>query len=395
MSIEGFRFVATSAAIKSAESTRLDLAAIVADAPCPAAAVVTKNRVRAAPAELCHKRARRGVAQAALVNSGNANAATGAQGMADAQRCSQLFSRAFEVNGAHVLPCSTGVIGVPLPMARIEPAIAQLAHTKTKSVRAFSEAILTTDKGPKVARANFSLRGKDYRVLAVAKGAGMIHPNMATTLAFVMTDAPVAPAHLKQVLAESSDATFNRISVDGDTSTNDTIIAFASPNTRGVSGERAPIDSPRLLDAFSACLGKVAEMIVADGEGAEHVAKIIVRGAKTNSDARRIAETIATSNLVKTAMAGKDPNWGRIAGAAGRAGVRFDQHELSIAIGGHLVFERGQNRMSAAVEKRASKVMARKKYEIEVCVGDGPGEDHYLTCDLGHAYVTVNADYRT
>lgn len=387
--LRGFRFAGIASGIKA---TGLDLGAIVADVPCPVATVLTKNIVRAAPVDLCARRTRSGFARAVLVNSGNANAATGAQGMQDAEATCLAFAEALSADdttkASDVLPCSTGVIGVPLPADRMCQAMPELVASLKGGSKNFADAILTTDRGRKVSRVAFRAGGKDYEVLAIAKGAGMIHPNMATTLAFALTDAPIAPAELKSALRAATDATFNRISVDGDTSTNDTIIAMASP-----------AKALRSIKAFQAALtealGNVAEMIVADGEGAEHVAEIRVEGAKSDADAVKVARTIATSSLVKTAMHGKDPNWGRIAGAAGRAGVRFDQNQLSVTIGKTCVFDEGRAVMSAAKERAASKTMAKKRYVITVSLGKGPGRGHYITCDFGHAYVSVNADYRS
>ena len=230
--LRGFRFAGLASGIKA---TGLDLGAIVADAPCPAAAVLTKNIVRAAPVELCARRTRSGFARAVLVNSGNANAATGEQGMLDATATSLAFAEALSTSdnkakAGDILPCSTGVIGVPLPAERMSAAMPALVACLKGGSKDFADAILTTDRSRKVSRIPFRVRGKDYEVLAIAKGAGMIHPNMATTLAFALTDAPIAPADLKAALRVATDATFNRISVDGDTSTNDTIIAMASPD---------------------------------------------------------------------------------------------------------------------------------------------------------------------
>lgn len=388
--LRGFRFAGLASGIKA---TGLDLGAIVADAPSPAAAVLTKNIVRAAPVELCARRTRSGFARSVLVNSGNANAATGEQGMLDATATSLAFAEALSTSddktkAGDILPCSTGVIGVPLPTERMSAAMPALVASLKGGSKDFADAILTTDRSRKVSRIPFRVRGKDYEVLAIAKGAGMIHPNMATTLAFALTDAPIAPADLKAALRAATDATFNRISVDGDTSTNDTIIAMASP-------DKALNTTKAFQAALTTALGNVAEMIVADGEGAEHVAEIRVEGAKSDADATKVARTIATSSLVKTAMHGKDPNWGRIAGAAGRAGVRFDQSKLSITIGKTCVFDEGSAVMTPARERAASKTMSKKRYVITVSLGKGRGSGHYITCDFGHAYVSVNADYRS
>lgn len=385
--VSGFRFAGIACGIKKEQ--RLDLGAIVADAACPVAAVLTRNRVRAAPVDLCAQRLGAPHARAFLVNSGNANAATGDEGRAAAERAVEAFARAADLAPEQVLPASTGVIGVVLPDAKIVAAAPTLvASLEPHGVESFSKAILTTDRGPKVSRRTFTSNGASHQVLAIAKGAGMIHPDMATTLAFVVTDARMDATTLRAALRRATDHTFNRITVDGDTSTNDCILAMAS-------GERGEAASGDFEQALADALGEVAQMIVADGEGAEHVARIVVRGTANDAEALRIARTIATSPLVKTAMHGCDPNWGRILAAAGRAGVDFSVAATSVCIGETAVFESGRAAMTPDRESAASQTMSQPLYEILVEVGAGPGNAHYLTCDLGHPYVTLNADYRS
>ena len=257
----------------------------------------------------------------------------------------------------------------------------------------FAQAILTTDRGPKVSRQSFRNGSRRHAVLVIGKGAGMIHPNMATTLAFVLTDAAVKPRTLRRLLREATDATFNRITVDGDTSTNDTILAMAS-GAHGVAALKEPAERA-LGRALQAGLGAVAELIVADGEGAQHVAIIRVEGISTDLQALRIARTVATSMLVKTAMHGCDPNWGRLLAAAGRAGVDFDASRASVWIGDVPVLRRGKNVLDEATEARAAAVMNTPRYDIRLRLGQAQGKAHYTTCDLGHDYVSCNADYRT
>jgi len=260
---------------------------------------------------------------------------------------------------------------------------------------AFARSILTTDRGPKVAWRSVSLgRRRRATVLAIAKGAGMIHPDMATTLAFVLTDAPISHSGLKRLLRSATDETFNRITVDGDTSTNDTILALASG---AVGGPRLPAAGPvreRFARAFTEALEDVAKLIVADGEGAERLVKVVVRGAASDKAAVRVARTVATSQLVKTAIHGRDPNWGRLLAAAGRSGVAIDEHRVNIWIGGVAVYRRGRP-VGDAAEAPAAAAMEQAEYTIELRLGRGAGRAHYWTCDLGHEYVRINADYRT
>lgn len=391
--VAGFRFAGIACGLKKKEGA-LDLGAIVADTAVPTAAVFTKNRVKAAPVVLAAGRLRSGRARAVLVNSGNANAATGAAGMAAAEKSTALLAEAIGCAAEEVVPCSTGVIGHVLPIEPFARSMADLAGAlRPEGAGDFATAILTTDRGTKVAEASFEVAEVTYRVLAMGKGAGMIHPDMATTLAFVVTDAPVEPNALRAVLRNATDATFNRITVDGDTSTNDAIVAMAS----GLAGGK-PLTGPgerALGEAFTEVLGSIAQQIVADGEGAEHVARIRAEGLRDGKAALEVARTVATSLLVKTAMHGKDPNWGRLLAAAGRAGVAFDIDQTEVWLGDVCIFQDGESLLSDETEAAASKVMAEPRYTIRLVLGTGEGSAHYDTCDLGHAYVTLNADYRT
>lgn len=393
--VPGFRFAGISCGMK-ANGDR-DLALAVADQPVVSAAVLTRNLVRAAPVDVVAERVKRGKTRAILVNSGNANAVTGAEGMKATLETTGALAAALDVPPEQVLPASTGVIGVLLPTEKVTGATpALLAAARPDGIEDFAEAIRTTDRYRKVSR-RVVARGKRraYSVLAVAKGAGMIHPDMATTLGFVFTDAPVKRSFLRQALRAAIDDTFNRITVDGDTSTNDTVVALASGAGGGAKLTGECQTSERLVRAMREVLEDVAKMIVADGEGAEHVARIEVRGCASDADATRIARTIATSPLVKTALHGKDPNWGRILAAAGRAGVRFDPKRATLDIGGQRVLERGRPVMDAEREAAASEAMAGPEVDILLKLREGRGRGWYWTSDLGHAYVTLNADYRS
>lgn len=395
--IAGFRFAGLAAGIK--KNGRPDLALAVADEPAAAAAVFTTNLVRAAPVLVAAERVGRGRARAILANSGCANACTGEPGMHATRASTAAIARTIGGDEADVLPASTGVIGALLAADKIVARAGDLvAALSPDGADRFAEAILTTDRGPKVAHARGELGGRSFSVLGIAKGAGMIHPAMApaaphaTMLAFLFTDAAAKPAALERALTSVAGETFNACSVDGDTSTNDTLVVLAS----GRAGtEPGASDVPAALrDAMAGVCDALARDMVADGEGAEHLVELYVSGTATDDEARRIARTIATSPLVKTAMFGKDPNWGRILGAAGRAGVSFDPARARIAVGGVAIVERGMA-IGAEAEARAHAVMEQPSYRIDVTVGDGPGNARYLTCDLGIGYVRCNADYRS
>src|SRR5216684_6961864 len=333
----GFRFSATACGLK--KTGALDLALLSSDVPASAAAVFTKNLVVAAPVVVSKANliASKGRMRGLIVNAGNANCATGDAGYAVSVKTVEETARRLHCHPRELFVCSTGVIGVPLPIEKILRALPGIVQNRRPSARSFAElslAICTTDTRPKTASVSFKMAGKRIHLAGCAKGAGMIHPNLATTLAFVATDAAIAPSLLQKTLRDVCSRTFNCISVDGDSSTNDTLLVLAN-GAAGAPSIRSGIASHR---AFTGALEDVcrslALQIVADGEGAQRVIEIEVRGAKKENDARRIAETIATSPLVKTAFAGGDPNWGRVFAAAGRSGVRFDPALVDIKMAG-------------------------------------------------------------
>ena len=392
----GFRFAAVACGLK--KTGALDLAILSSDLPAFAAAVFTQNLVAAAPVLICrkHLRASKGHMRAVVVNAGNANCATGTQGHAAAERTVAEAAKRLGCPTQEVFVCSTGVIGVQLPVEKILRALPKLSRNRRPSARSFAEvslAICTTDTRPKTAAASLKIAGKRIHLAGCAKGAGMIHPNMATTLAFVVTDATIAPALLQRTLKEVTARTFNSISIDGDTSTNDTLLVLAN----GAAGAPAIRSGTSAHRAFTAALEDVcrslALQIVADGEGAQRVIEIAVRGAKTESAARRIAETIATSPLVKTAFAGGDPNWGRIFAAAGRSGVRFDPALVDITMAGIPVLRRGQP--LDFNERAASNKLLAEHVPIVMDLHAGKSAARYWTCDLTAEYVRINASYRT
>lgn len=386
--ISGFRFAGCSAGIK--KSGAPDLGLIVADEPAVTATVFTKNLVRAAPVEVAMEHTRDGRAQALLVNSGNANACTGEAGLRVTVETTRAAAKALGVAPEDVVPASTGVIGELLPEDKIVLALPDLVKKlRAEGVDEFAQAILTTDRWKKVATGTLS---QGSRVLGIAKGAGMIHPNLgppqATMLAFILTDAVVERGDLQAALEWATDASFNACSVDGDTSTNDMVIALGS----GKSGTAA--DAKVLYEGLLPVCKALAHEMVLDGEGAEHAVEIEVVGLENDLEARVVAETVATSMLVKTALYGRDPNWGRLLAAAGRADVAFDPRKARISIGGIVVYDRGKVH-GHVMEAEAKKVMQEKSYSILIDLGSGPGKFSYLTSDLGHGYIDVNAGYRT
>lgn len=392
----GFRFAATACGLK--KTGALDLGILCSDEPASAAAVFTQNLVVAAPVLISKENLRKsnGRMRGVVVNAGNANCATGTAGHAAAERTVAEAAKRLSCQPEELFVCSTGVIGVPLPLDKILRALPVIARHRRPSARSFAElslAICTTDTRPKTAAASFKMSGKRIHFVGCAKGAGMIHPNMATMLAFVVSDAAIAPGLLQKTLRDVTSRTFNSISVDGDTSTNDTLLVLAN----GAAGAPSIKSGSAAHRAFAAALEDVcrslALQIVADGEGAQRVIEIEVRGAKSEIAARRIAETIATSPLVKTAFAGGDPNWGRIFAAAGRSGVRFDPSRVDIQMAGIPVLRRGQPLNFN--ERAASNRLLAKHVPIIVNMRAGSAVARYWTCDFTAEYVRINASYRT
>jgi glutamate N-acetyltransferase/amino-acid N-acetyltransferase len=392
----GFRFAATACGLK--KTGALDLALISSDVPASAAAVFTQNLVVAAPVVLSKKNLQisNGRMRAVVVNAGNANCATGALGDSAAERTNDEAARRMLLSPQELFVCSTGVIGVQLPVEKILRALPSLSRNRRASARSFAElslAICTTDTRPKTASASFKMSGKRVHVLGCAKGAGMIHPNMATTLAFVVTDGAIFPSLLQRTLRDVASRTFNSISVDGDTSTNDTLLVLANGAAGASSISKGSKAHRQFAAALEAVCGSLAQQIVADGEGAQRVIEIEVRGARTESAARKIAETIATSPLVKTAFAGGDPNWGRIFAAAGRSGVKFDPSMVEITMAGIKVLRKGQP--LDFNERAASNRLLAEHVPIVVDLHAGKARARYWTCDFTAEYVRVNASYRT
>jgi glutamate N-acetyltransferase / amino-acid N-acetyltransferase len=387
----GFRAAAVAAGIKPEGP---DLALLVADRTCAAAAVFTTNQAQAAPVVVSREHLSAGQARAVVVNAGIANAATGERGVADAREMAAATAQAVGCRPAEVVVASTGVIGLRLPMDKVRAGIVRAASgvDRDKGAEA-ARAIMTTDTRPKEARVGFSLGGETVTVGAMAKGAGMIAPNMATMLAFFTTDAAVDAPLLRQALGEAVGVSLNRITVDGDTSTNDMALVLAS----GAARAPAIREPGAAYDAFRSALTEVsrriAELIVRDGEGATRIAEVRVEGARDAADADRIARVVADSPLVKTALHGGDPNWGRILAAVGRAGVPVDIDRVDLFLGDVWVAQGGQARDYE--ERAAHRAMLEDPVRIRVRLGAGEATGWIWTCDFSHGYVDINAHYRS
>ncbi len=390
--VPGFRFAGVACGIK--ESGRKDLALIVSDGPAAAAAIFTRNRIKSPSVTAGMQHARAGFLQAVVVNSGNANACTGPGGLRDSRAMCAEAARHLGIDAQRVLPSSTGIIGVPLPMDKIARGIADAAASLSPDgLQEAVEAIMTTDNGPKTAAASCRIGGRTVHVAGIAKGAGMIAPNMATMLCYVLTDAAVAPAALRPMLRRAADGTFHAITVDGDTSTNDTVLCMANgvagnPRiSRGGEGEEA------LERALTRVMKELALKVVADGEGTTKLVEIRVDGARTAGEARKVAFTVANSKLVKTAFFGQDPNIGRFMMAIGNAGVPVVEETIDITLGGVKVVRRGL--AVGTREAAAAKVMQRPSFTVRISLAMGDARTSVWTSDLGHEYVRINSDYRT
>ncbi|HTD22280.1 MAG TPA: bifunctional glutamate N-acetyltransferase/amino-acid acetyltransferase ArgJ [Terriglobales bacterium] len=390
----GFSFSAATAGIKA--SGKPDLALAIAAKGTSAAAVFTSNRVVAAPIEVGreHLAWSRGKIRAVVVNSGNANCATGKAGYAACKQICSVIGENAGVPIQQVFPSSTGIIGVPFPAEKILAHLPQLmaqAEASEKAVRAFVGAIMTTDLRPKLASAQFKFAGKPISILGIAKGAGMIHPQMATMLVYLFTDVQASPSLLKTHLREAVDGSLNCISIDGDTSTNDTALLLASGSS-GVALQSASARA-RFRDSLAEVCRSLATQIVADGEGVRHVVRLLVQQARSGEEADRVARTIAHSLLVKTAWAGADPNWGRILAAIGNSGVRLDPARVNIFFGKQQVCRKGE---AVSFDEHSAHVyLSQPRYEITIQLGRGKSHCEFLTCDLTTEYVHINADYST
>ena len=393
MTVRGFSFSTVEAAIK--KPGRKDLGLIFSTVPATAAAVFTTSSVKAAPVLVSREHIANGTAQALIVNSGNANACTGEPGMAVAQETARLVALALGIESTAVQVCSTGVIGVQMPFERIQASIPKLVEgLSTGALADVADAIMTTDTFAKMETMRGEAGGVDYSVAGIAKGAGMIMPNMATMLSFIITDAAVEQNFLQQTFRRAVDASFNAITVDGDMSTNDTCLIMAN----GMAGNPIIGEGSAEGYAFSVTLNAVllslAKQIVKDGEGATKFVEIRVTGASNDADAKRAALAIGNSSLVKTAFFGQDANWGRIFAAVGYSGAEVDQTRLSLSFDDVCMARNGIFAGDDA-EARGTAVLRQKEFTVSVDLGIGSGTATIYTSDLTHEYVSINADYRS
>lgn len=373
----------------------LDLALLTSTHPGVMAGVFTQNRVMAAPVLLSRRQIKKHRGQAIIVNSGNANALTGPQGTTDAVETRKLVATALRVPARSVFVGSTGVTSRPLPMPAIRRAVPPLVRLLSRSGhKQAAQAIMTTDTKHKEIAFHAKIGRRMLTIGGMAKGSGMIHPHMATMLAYLTTDASIAPHALQAALTQAVNETFNCISVDGDTSTNDTVLCLANGRAGNPTIQKGTPEWKKFYALlYEACLS-LSLQICRDGEGCTKVVELIIHGTKTNRDAKKIAQTIATSLLVKTALFGEDPNWGRIVAAVGRSGVRCNVSKLSLRFNHVFVVNNG-HRVGSKAEQRAQRIMRKKEYAVTLSVGNQSGHSRIWTTDLSNDYVNINAAYTT
>jgi glutamate N-acetyltransferase/amino-acid N-acetyltransferase len=393
--IAGVRLATGAAGIKY--QGRTDVLLALFDKGTAVAGVLTRSKCPSAPVEWCRAKLKSGKARALVVNSGNANAFTGKTGRAATAFTAKLAAQAAGCKPADVFLASTGVIGEPLPAERFDGVMTKLVESAVPGrFHDAAKAIMTTDTFPKVATARVKLGDATVTINGIAKGAGMIAPDMATMLSFVFTDAPIAAPALQAMVSNAVVDTLNAVTVDGDTSTSDTLLVFATGAAQGAP-KIAKASDPRLKDfrkAFAGVLANLAEQIARDGEGARKLVEVVVEGAVSKTSARRIARSIANSPLVKTALAGEDANWGRVVMAVGKAGEPADRDRLSIWFGATRVAHKGA-RDPGYDEALVSKYMKSPEITLRVSLGMGKARDRILTCDLTKEYVAINGDYRS
>lgn len=390
--LPSFKFAGISAGIK--KDKKKDLALIYSTVPAQVAGAFTTNRIKSAPVLLDQKRLRRNRCQAIIINSGNANAGTGKRGMMDAARMARETARALRIGESLVMVASTGVIGQPLPLNRILKALPRLADSLSPgNIQQAAKAIITTDTFSKISYRKSRIGGKEITLGGIAKGAGMIQPRMATMLAFLFTDAAVEGRSLRSAFRSEVESTFNRITVDGDMSTNDTALLLAN----GAAGNRMIAPGTKELKRFQALLKEVmaelAEAIVRDGEGSTKFIRLLVKRARSQADARAIAYRVANSPLVKTALFGEDPNWGRILAAAGSAGASLNPEKIDIYFDNLRLVRRGVS-SGEVMEKKAARILKNKQLQITIDLNLGKAEAEVSTCDLTPDYIKLNAAYR-
>lgn len=391
--VSGFLFSGISAGIK--RDGKRDLGLIYSEVPAQVAGLFTTNAVKAAPVQLDMERIKKGLCQAIIVNSGNANACTGSQGLRDAKRVSSSVARKLGIKEQLVFPSSTGVIGSPLPMKKIGEGIPELIdHLSPEGWMNTVEAIMTTDTFPKIEVATCRIHGKQVKLCGMIKGSGMIRPNLATMLSFLVTDAHIKAPLLRRMLEKIAEESYNRITIDGETSTNDTVLILAN----GKAGHPPLSRMDRDGEAFQSVLLKVcqhlAESLVKDGEGATKFIEILIRGARNKEEAKRAAYAIAHSPLVKTAFFGEDANWGRILCALGHCGVRINPNRIDVFFDKAPIVKNGMGKGSP-LEEKASQILKKKAFKVTVDLYQGKSQFSVLTTDLSLDYVKINASYRS
>jgi glutamate N-acetyltransferase/amino-acid N-acetyltransferase len=391
--VHGFLFSGIPAGIK--KDGKRDLGLIYSEVPAQVAGLFTTNAVKAAPVQLDRERIKKGLCQAIVVNSGNANACTGSRGLKDAKRISWLVAKQLGINERLVFPSSTGVIGSPLPIKKIEVGIPKLTgQLSPESWMSTVEAIMTTDTFPKVEVGACRIKGKPVKLCGMVKGAGMIRPNLATMLSFLVTDANIQASLLQRMLEMTAEASYNRITVDGETSTNDTVLLLAN----GKAGHPCLNRMDRDAEVFQSMLSKVcrslAESVVKDGEGATKFVEILIRGARSREEAKQAAYTVAHSPLVKTAFFGEDANWGRILCALGYSGVHIDPNRIDVFFDKAPIVKKGMG-VGSPLEERAGRILKNKSFKVTVDLHQGKSQFSVLTTDLSLDYVKINASYRS
>jgi glutamate N-acetyltransferase/amino-acid N-acetyltransferase len=387
-------FLAGGIACGIKKEQQADVALIYSETPAQAAGLFTTNLVQAAPVQLSKEHIKSGTARAVIANSGNANACVGPEGAAAALTMANAAAQFLNIDPAEVLVASTGVIGASLPVERITATLAARSQFLSQhGSREAAQAIMTTDTFAKEIAVEFELNGVKVRMGGIAKGSGMIHPNMATMLGFITTDAAINAKLLQKALTAAGQRTFNRVTVDGDTSTNDTLIVLANGQAGNSVINREDADYQLFLEALEVVCLELAKMLVKDGEGATKLVEIKVTGACTEAEAVRVGKSIATSSLVKTAIFGEDANWGRVLAAAGYSGVALQPERVDIYLGDLLVCQGGV--ALAFDEARAKQILAAKELLITVALGSGQAAASVWTCDLTYDYVKINGSYRT
>ena len=387
----GFSAGAVHAGIKK-DGKSLDICILMSERPATAAGTFTRNKVRAAPVRLSEERLRSGRCQAIVVNSGNANACTGERGVANAQRMTELTAAKLRIAIGDVIVASTGVIGVHLPMEKVDSGIGAISLNAMSGHEA-ARAIMTTDTRSKEAGCRIVIDGKTVTICGMAKGSGMIHPDMATTLAFITTDAAVSPTFLRRALSEATNSSFNQMTVDGDTSTNDCLIVLAN----GMAGNRAidgsSADAATFQSALTWVAAELAKAVARDGEGATKFIEVIVEGAASVDDARRAAKSVVSSSLVKTAVYGADPNWGRVLCALGYSGAEMDERRVDLRIGDVRLMEAGE--ILEFDHKMAVAALSQPEIQIYANLNTGNARGVAWGCDLTEGYIEINGKYTT